>query len=98
MKLNTESYPPSLTLRDLHLERGDYVLASRWGDVVVKFLGSAWLVVFRDACGVACEHLSTKDADAFYIARFVAEWGALPVNTLKSRKPTLRGLQPVKNV
>lgn len=94
MRLNTAHFPPELTLRDLHLSAGDYVFASRYGDVRVKYCGTSWIVVWRDAVGVARQVVKTTDADAYRCARRLQEFGVLPVERKERR--TIRGLQAIE--
>lgn len=95
MRLNTAAYPPELTLRELHLAAGDFVLASRFGDVTVKLIADAWLVLWRDDKGVAQQLVRTTDAEAFRAAAFLAAHGTLPVSARSSRVKTLSGLTAV---
>lgn len=92
MQLNAANFPRSATLAEIHLAAGDYVLSSALvGDVIVKFAGASFLVLWNDEHGPQ-QLMRMSDADAWRAARFVSEFGVAPI---ERKRPTLRGLQPV---
>lgn len=92
MRLNTlRDMPTDATLGDLLKARGDLILSLGAKEVLRRFRGNTFEIIWRGDDGEFCMQLRENEVEAFRLAKFVSKHGVLPPSARRERK-TLRGL------